>query len=150
MNDLQQSLNVIELENTARSAKDAAMALNVPVGAIVKTLVFLINYQNKFDPVVTLIAGDKQCKISVITKILKLPGKIIKPDASKVKEITGYTIGGVSPVALPKDIKIIMDTSLKRFDKIWSAAGHSHCVFPSTFEQLHQITHSILSSEITN
>ena len=142
-------INVIELQNTARSAKDAANSLKVPVGAIVKTLVFEIMSQNNQLPIITLVAGDKKCNIDKVPKILKLNGNIIKPDANKVKEITGYSIGGVSPIGLPKGIHIIMDLSLKRFDKIWSAAGHSHCVFSSSFDQLVKIINPVLSDELT-
>ena len=149
LKDINHSSKVIELKNTARSAQDAAIALDVSVGAIVKTLVFLIVDQEKSIPVITLIAGDKQCRTKIIPKLLNVNGKIIRPDAKTVKEISGYSIGGVSPVGLPRGIHVIMDNSLKRFEQIWSAAGHSHCVFSSTFEELRKITNPILSDEIS-
>ena len=139
---------VIELTETARSALDAAHALKVPVGAIVKTLVFVINHKTKEVPIVTLVAGDKKCNTDMLPKILEIKGTVIRPDANEVKEITGYSIGGVSPVGLPKELDLIIDTSLKRFGKIWSAAGHSHCVFAATFAQLSKITNAIESDEV--
>ena len=139
---------VIELTETARSALDAANSLRVPVGAIVKTLVFTINSQTKEVPVVTLVAGDRQCDTDMLLKILDVRGTVMKPDANKVKQITGYSIGGVSPIGLPKALDLIIDTSLKRFEKIWSAAGHPHCVFASTFAQLSKMTNAIESDEI--
>ena len=72
--------------------------------------------------------------------MLNIEGKVRRPDADIVKDITGYSIGGVSPIGLPDGISIIMDASLKRFDKIWSAAGHTHCVFPATFDVLKDMT----------
>ena len=72
--------------------------------------------------------------------MLNIEGKVRRPDADIVKDVTGYSIGGVSPIGLPDGISIIMDTSLKRFDKIWSAAGHTHCVFPATFGELKDMT----------
>ena len=71
---------------------------------------------------------------------LKIDGKCIRPNADEVKLLTGYSIGGVSPIALPTQLPIFIDEQLKRFDLIWSAAGHPHCVFPSTFEQLQVLT----------
>ena len=140
---------VIELSETARTAQDAANALLVPVGAIVKSLLFIINNENKKIPVVTLIAGDKKCKIELISKVLDVSGTVRRPNAEEVKKITGYSIGGVSPIGLSKSIKLIIDTSLKRFDKIWSAAGHPHCVFSASFTQLKDITGALETEKLT-
>ena len=140
---------VIELIDTARSALDVANSLKVPIGAIVKTLIFVINNQSEETSIATLVAGDKKCKTNMLPKILNIKGIVIRPNANKVKELTGYSIGGVSPVGLPKELDLIIDTSLKRFDKIWSAAGHTHCVFAATFEQLSKMTNAIESDEIT-
>lgn len=131
---------IVELTDTARSALDASKALNVPVGAIVKTLIFIIDDNGENYPVVALVSGDKLCNTRAIPKVLNIEGKVRRPDADIVKDITGYSIGGVSPIGLPDGISIIMDASLKRFDKIWSAAGHTHCVFPSTFDELKDMT----------
>ena len=140
---------VIELSETARTAQDAANALQVPVGAIVKSLLFIINNDNKEIPVVTLIAGDKKCKIELISKVLGVSGTVRRPNAEEVKKITGYSIGGVSPIGLSKSIKLIIDTSLRRFDKIWSAAGHPHCVFSASFSQLKDITGALETEKLT-
>jgi prolyl-tRNA editing enzyme YbaK/EbsC (Cys-tRNA(Pro) deacylase) len=121
----------------------------VPVGAIVKTLIFIIDSHTENYPVVALVSGDKLCNTSVIPKVLGIEGKVRRPDANIVKDITGYSIGGVSPIGLPDGISIIMDTSLKRFDKIWSAAGHPHCVFPATFEELKDMTGAEVSDLIS-
>ena len=80
---------------------------------------------------------------------MNIKGTVIRPDANKVKKITGYSIGGVSPVGLPKELDLIIDSSLKRFNKVWSAAGHTHCVFASSFLQLKRMTNAIESDEIT-
>ena len=142
-------MNVIELEETARSAVDAANSLDVEVGAIVKTLVFVIRRQNHEIPVIALVAGDKRCNTDAFIKLLDIEGKIVKPDADRVKEITGYSIGGVSPIGLPSEWHLIMDSSLKRFETIWSAAGHTHCVFAATYKQLKEMTNATESDEIS-
>ena len=134
---------------TARSALDAAKSLNVPVGAIVKTLIFIIESKKIHTPVIVLIAGDKKCKIQALHKILNIEGSVFRPEAKIVKKITGYSIGGVSPIGLPRELNLIIDTSLRRFEKIWSAAGHPHCVFSSTYKQLLIMTNALESDEIT-
>ena len=121
----------------------------MPVGAIVKTLIFIIDNHTEQCPVVTLVSGDKLCNTKAIPKVLNIEGKVRRPDADIVKDITGYSIGGVSPIGLPDGICIIMDNSLKRFDKIWSAAGHTHCVFPATFEELKDMTGAEVSDLIS-
>ena len=142
-------MNVIELEETARSAVDAANSLDVEVGAIVKTLVFVVRRQNHEIPVIALVSGDKRCNTDAFSKLLDIEGKIVKPDADRVKEITGFSIGGVSPIGLPNELHLIIDSSLKRFETIWSAAGHAHCVFAATYKQLKEMTNATESDEIT-
>ncbi len=149
LNKLNHSSSVIELQDTARSALDASLALNVPVGAIVKTLIFLIQSRESETPVITLISGDRLCNTKILPQLLNVDGKVIRPDADKVKSITGYSIGGVSPIGLPKELNIIADSSLKRFEKLWSAAGHPHCVFSSTFDELKHFTKATESDEIS-
>ena len=140
---------MVELTDTARSALDASKALGVPVGAIVKTLIFIIQNDDEVTPIVCLISGDMLCDTSQISQVLNIDGKVNRPDADTVKDITGYSIGGVSPIGLPENIGIIMDSALARFDKIWSAAGHTHCVFPATFNQIHEMTNAIVSDDIS-
>jgi prolyl-tRNA editing enzyme YbaK/EbsC (Cys-tRNA(Pro) deacylase) len=149
LNKLNHSSSVIELQDTARSALDASLALNVPVGAIVKTLIFLIQSREAETPVITLISGDRLCNTKILAQLLNVEGKVIRPDADTVKSITGYSIGGVSPIGLPKELNIIADSSLKRFKKIWSAAGHPYCVFGSTFDELISLTGAQISEIIS-
>jgi len=149
LNKLNHSSSVIELQDTARSALDASLALNVPVGAIVKTLIFLIQSKEAETPVVALISGDRLCNTEILPQLLNVEGKVIRPDADTVKSITGYSIGGVSPIGLPKELNIIADSSLKRFKKIWSAAGHPHCVFGSTLDELISLTGAQISEIIS-
>ena len=93
---------IIELTDTARSTLDTSNSLKVPVGAIVKTLVFVINNNKEEIPVITLVAGDKKCKTDILPKILNLKGSAIRPDANRVKELTGYSILKFDAVYFPK------------------------------------------------
>ncbi len=79
------------------------------------------------EAVVALLAGDRQCDLAVLAKILVMRLNAPRPRADIVKATTGYAIGGVSPIGLPPEITVIMDQSLFRFDVVWAAAGHPHC-----------------------
>ena len=128
-------LEIICLEQTARTAKDAATALGCSVGAIVKSL--LVSAGEKF--VLCLVSGDKRCSLNKTKKILdEKDVSMANPD--DVKKITGYTIGGVSPVGHLSKLKIYIDTSLERFTNVFAAAGHPNCVFEIEFNQLIKLT----------
>ena len=129
------SLNIIILDQTARTAKDAAVALNCEVGAIVKSLVLRTN--NSF--ILCLVAGDKRCSLNKLKKILKKKD-VSMANAEEVKKNTGYSIGGVAPVAHLVDLDILIDKSLSRFSDIFAAAGHPNCVFKITYNELVEIT----------
>ena len=105
---------VKELNLPARSAKDAAASLKVELGAIVKTLVFSFEYNGLRKPVLALIDGDKTCDVEELKNELKITGKYSRLGANEVKQITGYTIGGVSPVGLSVEIPKVIDISIFR------------------------------------
>ena len=131
------------LEKTARTANDAATALRCKVGAIVKSLLF--RTQSSF--FLCLVSGDKKCSLNKLKKILG-EKDISMANADQVKEITGYTIGGVSPIGHINKINILIDKNLDRFDKIFAAAGHPNCIFKINFEQLVKLTNGKIE-EIT-
>ena len=135
LKDFDQSLEVIILENSARTAQDAATALNCKVGAIVKSLLF--KAENTF--ILCLVAGDKRCSLNKLKKI-KDKKDISMASPEEVKEQTGYTIGGVSPVGHLEKIEIIIDNSLERFNELFAAAGHPNCVFKINFNDIQKIT----------
>jgi len=132
---------VRELSDTARSAAEAAQALGVEQGAIVKTLVFTVG--NRY--VLALVAGDHQCCEDQLPKIFQLQGDVVRPSADLVRAVTGFSIGGVSPVGLVSKLPTAIDASLKRFDKIYAAAGHTHCVFETSVEELKTLTGGLVS-----
>ena len=130
-----ESLSVIVLDSSARTAQDAANSLNTEVGSIVKSL--FLRTKNSF--LLCLVAGDKRCSLNKIKKILN-EKDVSMGSADQVKEITGFTIGGVSPVAHLNPLKIYIDESLSRFKNIYGAAGHPNCVFKIDFINLQKIT----------
>ena len=132
-------LEIICLEQTARTAQDAATALGCSVGAIVKSLLFSAG--DNF--VLCLVSGDKRCSLNKLKKILdEKDASMANPD--DVKKITGYTIGGVSPVGHLNHLKIFIDNNLERFTKVFAAAGHPNCVFKIEFNQLTKLTNGQL------
>ena len=135
LKDFNQSLSVIILDTTARTARDAAYSLKCEVGAIVKSLLF--RTENLF--VLCLVAGDKRCSLSKLKKILsKKDVSMASPE--EVKNQTGYTIGGVSPVGHLNPVQILIDNSLEKFNDLYAAAGHPNCVFKIDFKNLRKIT----------
>jgi len=135
LKEFDNNLNVIVLENTARTAQDAANSLNTEVGSIVKSL--FLRTKNSF--LLCLIAGDKRCSLNKMKKTLD-EKDVCMGNAEQVKEITGFTIGGVSPVGHLNQIKVFIDRSLSRFENIYAAAGHPNCVFKINFVNLQRIT----------
>tara|TARA_B110000196_G_scaffold61330_1_gene51037 strand:- start:217 stop:696 length:480 start_codon:yes stop_codon:yes gene_type:complete len=135
LKDFDKILSVIVLDESARTAKDAATSLKCEVGAIVKSLLF--RTEDFF--ILSLVAGDKRCSFNKLKKITNKKN-ISMANPEEVKTQTGYTIGGVSPVGHLKIIKIFIDNSLERFNDLYAAAGHPNCVFKINFIDLQKIT----------
>ena len=143
LKEFDETLSVTELENTARTAVDAAKSLNCEVGAIVKSLLFK-NVDNYF---LCLVSGDKRCSLKKLKKIFNSKDlSMASPD--DVKEQTGYTIGGVSPIGHKKKLQILVDSSLNRFKDLYAAAGHPNCIFKINFERLIKITNGSIEDVI--
>ena len=132
-------IKVIELEQTARTANDAANSLNTEVGSIVKSLLFR-NEENFF---LCLVSGDKRCSLNKLKKIFNSKDlSMASPD--EVKDQTGYTIGGVSPVGHKNKLEILVDESLNRFKNLYAAAGHPNCIFKISFDELLNLTNGVI------
>ena len=128
-------ISVITLDSSARTAKEAATSLGCEVGAIVKSLLF--KTENTFT--LFLVSGDKRASLNKIKKTLNIRDASMAT-ADDVKKVTGYTIGGVSPVGHLNKINVLIDNSLNRFKNLYAAAGHPNCVFKTNFEDLQKIT----------
>ena len=135
LKDFNSKLSVVILEETARTAIDASNSLKCEVGAIVKSLLF----KTGSDFILCLVAGDKRCSLNKLKKITNIKD-ISMASPEEVKTQTGYTIGGVSPVAHINKIEILIDNSLERFIYLYAAAGHPNCIFKINFKDLQKIT----------
>jgi len=135
LSNFDDSLRVEVLNSSARTAKEAATSLNCEVGVIVKSL--LLRTEENF--ILCLVAGDKKCSLNKVKKLLKKKD-VSMADAEQVKNQTGFSIGGVSPVAHLNKNKILIDASLSRYEHIYAAAGHPHTIFKISYKQLIKLT----------
>ena len=129
------SLRVEILNSSARTAQEAATSLNCEVGSIVKSL--LLRTEENF--ILCLVAGDKRCSLNKVKKLLKKKD-VSMADAEQVKNQTGFSIGGVSPVAHLNKNKVLIDASLSRYEHVYAAAGHPHTIFKISYKQLIKLT----------
>lgn len=123
------------LDDAARTAQEAADGLGVQLGQIAKSVIF----RRRVDDVAVLVvtSGDRRVDEK---KVSAQVGKVGRADADFVKAKTGFTIGGVSPVAHLNPSVTLLDQDLWRFDEIWAAAGHPHGVFRLRPDDLRHLT----------
>ena len=129
----------VMLDDAARTAQQAADALGVELGQIAKSIVF----RRKSDDaaVLVIMSGDRRVDEKKVEALVCQGGQRIgRADAGFVKGKTGFSIGGVSPLAHASAVVTLIDLSLQRFDEVWAAAGHPHAVFRLTAQQLEQLT----------
>lgn len=126
---------VVMLPVTGRTAQDAAAALQVELGQIAKSIVFRRLVDNAAVLVVT--SGDLRVDEH---RVAALVGDLGRADAAFVKEATGFSIGGVSPVGHTRAPVILIEEGLFRYQRVWAAAGHPHAVFELSPTQLVNLT----------
>ncbi len=139
LKDFDSNLDVILLDTSAKTALEAASSLNCEVGAIVKSLLF--KTEGTFT--LCLIAGDKRASLNKIKKTLNI-NETLLASADEVKAITGFTIGGVSPIGHLNKVSIYIDKSLERFSVLYAAAGHPNCVFKIDYSNLQKMTQGLI------
>ena len=138
-------VEVRKLSDTARSAADAAAALNVQVGQIASSIVFaLATSESAVDPLLVITSGRHRVNTELVEQTANLP-KLGRADADFVRSVSGFAIGGVSPVAWlgtegVYQPKTFIDIELANYDEIWAAAGHTHVVFRTNFTDLRRIS----------
>jgi prolyl-tRNA editing enzyme YbaK/EbsC (Cys-tRNA(Pro) deacylase) len=115
-------VEVVDLPDSTRTAAEAAEACGCELGQIVKSLVFVVDGE----PTMILCAGDRR-----VTRIDGTPAS-----ADEVREATGFSIGGVPPLGHERDLPTIIDESLRRFERVWCAAGTPHAVFEVAIDRL--------------
>lgn len=126
---------VRELDESTRTAAEAAAALGVEVGAIVKSLVFVADGH----PVLVLASGAHQVDTHKVGRLLDAQ-HVGRADADLVRDATGYPIGGVAPVGHPHPLRTLVDEALAAHPVLWAAAGTPRSVFPTTYDELLRLT----------
>jgi prolyl-tRNA editing enzyme YbaK/EbsC (Cys-tRNA(Pro) deacylase) len=126
---------VVTLSSSARTAADAAAALDCDQGAIVKSLVFVADGA----PILILTSGSNQVDVTKVAGLLGVQ-EVARADADTVRRVTGFPIGGVAPIGHPDPVGTLVDIALQRYDVVWAAAGTPHTVFPTTYDELLRIT----------
>jgi prolyl-tRNA editing enzyme YbaK/EbsC (Cys-tRNA(Pro) deacylase) len=123
------------LSDAASTAALAAAALGVEVGQIANSLIFNADGE----PLLILTSGAHRVDVAKVTAALGL-GALKRATPEFVREHTGQTIGGVSPVGHPKPVRTLVDVDLAGYDEIWAAGGIAHAVYPTTYAELVRIT----------
>jgi len=142
LNKFDENIELIVLDETARTAIDAANSLKTEVGSIVKSLLFKDNDNNYY---LCLVSGDKYVSTDKISQLVGLTIK--KTTAQECKEFTGYSIGGVSPIAHDNKPKLILiDKNLSKYEKVFAAAGHPYVVFSVTYSELVKLTNGTVNN----
>ncbi len=127
------------LSDAARTAQQAADALGVELGQIAKSIIFKRGPDER--AVLVIAAGDRRVDEAKVKRLVCAQGQVLgRADASFVKASTGFSIGGVSPIAHAQPPVTLIDASLGRFADIWAAAGHPHAVFKLTVQDLERLT----------
>ncbi len=131
------------LDDAARTAQQAADALGIALGQIAKSIIF----RRKADDAAVLVvtSGDRRVDEK---KVEALVGKLGRADAAFVKEKTGYSIGGVPPIAHATPSITVIDQDLLRFEEIWAAAGHPHGVFKLSPQDLRRLSGAPLADVV--
>jgi Cys-tRNA(Pro) deacylase len=133
---------VVQMQDTTRSAEDAARAVGCEVGQIVKSLIF--EGTQSHQPVLVVTSGANRANEKTIGKNLAESIKMAAPEF--VREMTGFAIGGVAPVGHRHPLKIFIDEDLLQYQEIWAAAGTPHAVFKLTPDELKMITNGTVIS----
>jgi prolyl-tRNA editing enzyme YbaK/EbsC (Cys-tRNA(Pro) deacylase) len=121
------------LAETARTAIDAANGLGIEVGQIASSLIFKLPSGN---PLLIITSGRHRVDTELVAKNLGLP-ELGRADANYVKEVSGYSVGGVSPIGWITTPEItLIDQALNDYEIIWAASGHPHAVYPTSYTEL--------------
>jgi prolyl-tRNA editing enzyme YbaK/EbsC (Cys-tRNA(Pro) deacylase) len=132
LKELQIGADVVHLADSARSAQEAADALGILVGQVASSIVFKLPDES---PLLVITSGRHRVDIDLVATEIGVE-KLHRADADYVKEKSGFSIGGVSPVGWISDATIVIDLALNDYDVVWAAAGHPHTVFPTTYAEL--------------
>ena len=138
-------LRVVVLDATSHTAEDAARALGVELGQIVKSLVFVAPREDAgHEPVLCLVAGTNRVDVARLAAVVGEPA-IRRATAREARDLTGFTIGGIPPVGHAHAVRVVMDPDLGRHREVWAAAGTDRAVFPVAPAALRALTNAVVA-----
>ena len=123
------------LDDSARTAQEAAAALGIEVAQIANSLIFIADDE----PVLVMSSGGQRVDMEQLAAVLEV-SSVVKASADQVRQASGFAIGGVAPVGPPEPLRTIVDIALAQYDEVWAAGGHPHYVFPTSYDELLRIT----------
>jgi prolyl-tRNA editing enzyme YbaK/EbsC (Cys-tRNA(Pro) deacylase) len=130
-------IQVRRFERSTRTAPEAAAAVGCELGAIVKSLCFLVDDR----PVLVLAAGDRRVDSKALRRIYGVSKRKVRiAGPQRVEAETGFSVGGVAPLAHPRPLPTLIDRSLSRFEIVYAAAGSANSIFPIPYETLVAVT----------
>lgn len=132
----ERNIEVWEFQEPTPTSEAAARAVGCSVAEIAKTILFIVGTV----PVAVVTCGDMKVKGSKLKKAAQLTGKARLPETDEVIRFTGYAPGGVCPFLLPDDLQVMIDSSMRRFPRVYAAAGNDHSAVPITVDQLLNLT----------
>lgn len=136
------NIDVVEFDETTRTAADAASAIGCSIGQIVKSLLFVVDGH----PVMALVSGSNRLDERKLASLCSVSRKRIKrADAEFVKSITGYSIGGVPPFGHISELPVFIDRDLLEFELVWAAAGTPHAVFAISPADLVEVSKGVVA-----
>jgi prolyl-tRNA editing enzyme YbaK/EbsC (Cys-tRNA(Pro) deacylase) len=124
------------LNDSARSAAEAAAALGIEVGQIASSILFKLPDDS---PLLVITSGRHRVDTDLVASQIGV-ASLGRVDADYVKEKSGFSIGGVAPIGWLNPATIIIDEALNEYQVVWAAAGHPHAVFPTTYDELSKVT----------
>ncbi|WP_270889138.1 YbaK/EbsC family protein [Pedococcus sp. 5OH_020] len=132
---------VVCLPDAVRTAAAAAAALDVTPAEIANSLVFRAHGEDgRITPLLVLTSGAHKVDLVKVADLVDGLDHLERADADFVRDTTGFAIGGVAPVGHTSPVQTLVDVSLSRYRHVWAAAGHSHTVFRTTYEELLRIS----------
>ena len=132
MKELGMKGEITALADSARTAKEAADALGIEVGQVASSIVFKLDDES---PLLVITSGRHKVDTELVATNLN-QSKLHRVDADYVKEKSGFSIGGVSPIGWVTESTILIDLALNDYDVVWAAAGHPHAVYPTSYTEL--------------
>ncbi len=139
------ALRVVVLDATTHTAEDAARALGVELGQIVKSLVFLAPRDDAgHEPILCLVSGTNRVDVGRLAAVVGEPA-IRRATAREARDLTGFAIGGIPPVGHEHAVRVVMDPDLGRHREVWAAAGVDRAVFPVAPAALRALTNAVVA-----